>query len=320
MDLSTLKAHIKTGKLDPYYIFTGPEAEVMKIYIAQMAKVSGARVKNLDSITDLAQKAHNRTMLQDCVVFVLRDSREFLSDESLQAKITQNNAFRDSVVVFVYSTIDKRSRLYKNYQDHIVEFEHLRADVLVKYIQREVDLGDTACHKLIEVCESDYSRILLEIDKIKQFGRATSQATNRENFDANEVLEHLLKDGTIYQPPRDAVFDFVDAVLRYKPKLAFGLLAESYASGEATMVLLANLYNSAKQLLQVQAYNGTGKVSEVTGLTPFQVKLAAGRKGNYSNGDLVYLMRLTREVEKGIKTGEIEDAMSVPYVLVNFWG
>ena len=319
MDLTTLKAHIKTGKLDSYYIFTGPEVEVMRIYLNQMAKTAGASIKNLSSITDLAQKSHTRTVLQNRAVFVVRDSKEFLSDERLQAKITQNNTFGDNPVVFVYSTIDKRSRLYKNYQDHIVEFDYLKADVLVKYIQREVSLSEQACRRLIEVCESDYSRILLEIDKIKQFGKVTFSEVRGEGFDADRTLDYLLKDGTIYQPPRDAVFDFVDAVLRYKPRLAFDLLAESYACGEATMVLLANLYNSAKQLLQVQSYKGDGKITEATGLTPFQVKLASGRKGVYSNGDLVYLMRLTREVEKGIKTGEIEEMMAVPYILVNLF-
>ena len=318
MDLTTLKAHIKTGSLDDFYIFTGPEVEVMRIYLGQIAKVRGAVVKNLDSITDLAQKSYTRSVVKTRSLFVVRDSKEFMTDEGLQSKITQNKAFGDNLVVFVYSAIDKRSRLYKNYQDHIVEFEPLRAEVLIKYIQREIPLNDTSCQKLIEVCESDYSRILLEIDKIKRFCRCSS-TLGAHQYDPDSALRVLLADGTIFQPPKDAVFDFVDAVLRGKPKLAFHLLEESYASGEATMVLLSNLYSATKQLLQVQSYTGTGKITESTGLTPFQVKLASGRKNVYSNGDLVYLMRLVRTVERGIKTGEIEDMMAVPYVLVNLW-
>ena len=133
-------------------------------------------------------------------------------------------------------------------------------------------------------------------------------------------MKDLLNDGVIYSPPRDAVFMFVDAVLNNKPKSAFSLLEESYACGESTLVLLSNLFNSAKQVLQVQSFSGEGKITESTGLTPFQVKLASGHKNVYSNGDLVYLMRLVRNAEKGIKTGEIEDTMAVPYVLVNLWG
>jgi DNA polymerase III delta subunit len=154
---------------------------------------------------------------------------------------------------------------------------------------------------------------MLEIDKILHYARFAESS-------ADGAFIELLKQGTIYSPPRDAVFMFVDAVLKNKPRLSFELLEESYESGEATMILLSNLYNSAKQLLQVQSYQGDGKITEATGLTPFQVKLAAGRKHIYSNGDLIYLMQLTRNAEKGIKTGEIEEMMAVPYILVNFFG
>lgn len=313
MDLATLKAQIKANSLNDYYIFTGPEIEVMSQYLKQMAKVTNSTVKNLDSITDLAKFSHSRAMLKNSFIYVLRESKEFIQDEQLRAKITQKNAFSDAVVVFVYNTIDKRSKVYKNYQDNIVEFEPLRKDILVKYIQRVLPLSDRNSEILVDVCESDYSRILLEIDKIQRFCRAVNST------DWDNCFRKLLDDGTIYIPPRDAVFDFVDAVLRAKQRKAFSLLRESYMCGEATLVLLSNLYNSAKQVLQVQSYDGQAKITEATGLTPFQVKLASGRKRVYSNQDLIYLMRLVRSAEKGIKTGEIEDAVAVTYVLANFW-
>ena len=132
-------------------------------------------------------------------------------------------------------------------------------------------------------------------------------------------MEKLLKDGTIYVPPYDAVFDFVDAVLRNQKTRAFELLESSYACGESTLVLLSNLYNSAKQLLQVQSYTGSDKITDATGLTPFQVKLASGRKNINSNGDLVYLMRLVRNAEKGIKTGDVDEQIAMYYTLVSYW-
>lgn len=314
MDLTTLKSHIKNKTFADYYIFTGPEIAVMQIYLNQMAKVLGATVKSLENLEVLSQKLTNKTMLKNACIYTLRDSKDFILDDKINAKITQNFASYDMPVVLLYTSIDKRSKVYKNCQDHIVEFEYLPESVLVKYIQKEIDLSEVNCKKMIEVCESDYSRIMLEIDKILQYAKYDT------NKSLDRIFVELLKNGTIYSPPRDAVFMFVDAVLKNKPKLAFELLEESYESGEATMILLSNLYNSAKQLLQVQSYRGDGKITEATGLTPFQVKLASGRRDIYSNGDLIYLMRLTRNAEKGIKTGEIEEMMAVPYILVNFFG
>jgi DNA polymerase III delta subunit len=312
MDLATLKAHIKTGKLDNWYIFTGPEVKAMDIYLNQMASVNNATVVRLDSVSNLMQKLNSKSFVKNAQILILRDCKEFLSDDKLQAKITQIKTISDYVIVFIYSAIDKRSKLYKSYKDKIVEFEPFKMPVLVKYIQKDIDLSEDFCKQLAEICEMDYSRILLEIDKIKQYKKA------RPKFSSDAAMSKLLSTGAIYEPPQDAVFDFVDAVLKYKPKLAFRLLQESYASGEVTLVLIVNLYNSTKQLLQFQAYDGNN-LAEATGLTPFQIRLASGRKGYYPNSDLVHFMRKLREVEKGIKIGEIEESIAVPYALVSLW-
>lgn len=312
MNLTTLKSHIKNETFDDFYIFTGPEVEVMRLYMGKIAKTYGGAIKNLDSITNLAPRTKQRSVLQNRSVFVIRDDKDFLSNDNFQSLITQNNTFYDCIIIFVYSSIDKRSRMYKRFKDRIVEFERLSAPILIKYIQREVNLLEQNCNLLIDTCESDYSRILLEVDKIKRYAEA-------KNISHDQAMFQLLQDGVIYTPPKDAVFDFVDAVLKARPYTAFGLLQESYECGEATLVLLANLYTGAKALLQVQAYEGGGKITEATGLTPFQVKLATGRKGNYTNGELVHIMKQVRAAERGIKAGEIEEKIAVPYVLANIW-
>ena len=313
MDVSTLKAHIKNKTFNPVYVFTGPELGVMDIYIQQIAKVQEANVVMLDGVDDLAKKMHKGAIVKNSSVYILRDCKEIAQDSDLALKVSQKNALSGAVLLLIYTNIDKRSKFYKTFQDSIVEFLPMKPEILLKYIQKEVYLTDTSYRKLIEVCESDYSRILLEVDKIKRY--AKSQSVSPECAFAT-----LMKEGVIFQPPKDAVFDFVDAVLKGKKALAFELLKSSYEYGEATMVLLSNLYNSTKQLLQVQSFSGEGKITEATGLTPFQVKLANERKGRNSTGDLIYLMRLVRDTEKGIKTGEIEEPMAMPYILANYWG
>lgn len=313
MDLSTLKTHIKNKTFDPMYIFTGPEVGVMDIYIKQMAKVREANIVMLDGIEDLAKKMHKGAMLKNASVYILRDSKEMLQDNDLALKLSQKNTLSGDVLMLIYTNIDKRSKFYKTFQDAIVDFQPMKPEILKKYIQKEIQLSDGAYDKLIEVCESDYSRILLEVDKVKRYSEARGVAS--EN-----AFNQLMREGAIFQPPKDAVFDFVDAVLKGKKTLAFELLRSSYEFGEATMVLLSNLYNSTKQLLQVQSFKGDGKITEATGLTPFQVKLASERKGRNSTGDLIYLMRLVRDTEKGIKTGAIEEAVAMPYILANYWG
>jgi DNA polymerase III delta subunit len=157
------------------------------------------------------------------------------------------------------------------------------------------------------MCDNDYSRILLEIDKIKRYSQ---ELTNDQAF------EKLVEEGAIYQPPKDAIFAFVDAVLKRQVKKVYELLAQCYAIGEANMVILSVLFSNTKQVLQVQTCRSQDIVKS-TGLTAWQVKCAKDKCGNYTNGELVNIIRLIQKVQKGIITGQIEDNLAVEYLLVN---
>ena len=132
----------------------------------------------------------------------------------------------------------------------------------------------------------------------------------------DEAFEILVKDGTIYEPPYDAIFDLVDAILDRKVNKAFDLLQQSYNVGEATMVMLSVLYNNAKAVLQVQTYDGNN-LSNATGLTGWQIKNAKPHVGKYSDSDLIYIVQLCQKLESGIKTGRMEDEFAMQYLLTH---
>jgi DNA polymerase III delta subunit len=110
----------------------------------------------------------------------------------------------------------------------------------------------------------------------------------------------------------------VDAVLKHEVNKAFDLLEQCYAVGESTIVLLSVLYTNIKQVLQVQSCK-SNDIAKSTGLTSWQIKCAKEKMGHYSIGDLVYMLKLVRDTEMKIKTGEIEEQMAVPYVMVNIF-
>lgn len=137
------------------------------------------------------------------------------------------------------------------------------------------------------------------------------------NMTDDEAFEELLRQGAIYIPPKDAIFDFVDAVLKRNIPAVYDLLSQCYAVGEANMVLISVLYNNIKQVLQVQSHGGTdSEIVNATGMTQWQVKCARNKSGNYSIGELVDMLRLLQKIQKGIITGQIEDYMSIEYFLV----
>ena len=305
MTVSTIHTELAQGRTRKVYMFTGSEWRVQRIYIEQIAKVAKMSYKYVNAISDVYASLTSSLFGSTSNVYVIRDDSDALTNEKLQAQLKSKRGFGNNIIILLFSTIDKRKKFFTQFKDEIVEFEPLKSDVLKKYISKEIELSDRCLDILIEVCEGDYGRCLLEIDKINRH--------LEQNKD--KALMQMLEDGTIYIPPRDAVFKFVDAVLK-RQKQMFELLKESYEAGEATLVLLSVLYNSAKQLLQVQACESKD-VAKVTGLLDWQIRNAREKLGKWSNGELVHLMRIIQKAEKGVKIGTIDDAIAVEYVILN---
>ena len=308
MDITAVKQQIQKKEPQHFYIFVGEEVEVMDIYINKIAECMNVKSTRADSVEDIMPKLSSNSLFSTPQCYVIREDKEFIKSEAVQdffdEKIQSQN-----IVILTFYTLDKRTKFYKAYNDSIVNFERLNEQILTKYVHRKIELSERNTRMLIEVCENDLSRIYLEIDKVISYAEKTG-CSNDQSF----VL--LLESGTIYEPPYDAIFDFVDAVLKRKTKLAYNLYQQCQEIGEANLTLLSVLYNNAKAVLQVQSCTSKD-IAKSTGLTGFQIKLAKEKCGVYKNRELVNLMRLVQRVERGIKTGEIEDGMSIEYVLVN---
>ena len=321
MDVATLKAKIKSKQLPSYLIFSGEEWKVQQIYIDQIARVTNKEVRRIDSIKDIFEYLTNRSIVQKSYVYVVRDDKDLMQNEKLQEKI--ESLLRDNILILILTNIDKRTRFYKAFKASIIEFERLSDAMLKKYTAKEIKLSESNIQRLIDICGHDYGRILLEIDKIKRYKEYLNDDAYEHDADnsmpaiySDSVLEALLKDGTIYEPPYDAIFDLVDAILDRKVNTAFDLLQQAYEVGEATMVMLSVLYTNAKAVLQVQTYRGDN-LSNATGLSGFQIKNAKKHVGKYSEKELIYIVRLVQKIESGIKTGKIEDEFAMQYLLTH---
>ena len=309
MDVSTLKAKIKSKQLPSYLIFAGEEWKVQEIYIKQIAKVTGKETVRIDSVTEIYRRLKNKTFAGKTKIYIVRDDKELMKNEKLQQQIEASLV--NDILIHILTTVDKRTKYYKRYNASIINFTRLSDAMLYKYIQKEIKLSKANTERLADICEHDYGRILLEIDKIKRYVNYLGPAPM---FDG--VFEKLVKDGTIYEPPYDAIFDLVDAILDRKVNRAFDLLEQSYAVGEATMVMLSVLYNNSKAVLQVQTYKGDN-LSKATGLSGFSIKLAKKHIGKYSEKELNYILHLIQKIESGIKTGRMEDEFAMQYLLTH---
>ena len=299
MEVAALKQHIKSGELLDFYVFIGDEWAVQDIYIKQIAKAKKCNIKRINAFADIYQTLKARSFVQNSAVYVLRDDKDILTLDKVQNAL-KAGILGDNTLILLLINTDKRTKFYKAFKERFVEFEPLAEPVLIKYIQREIDLSEKECSKLIELCESNYGRILLEIDKLKRLG---------ESFD------EAVKEGVIYRPPKDAIFDFVDAVMKGYTNISFELYEDCKSVGESSLVILSVLYNNIKQTLQVQSYEGND-VAKATGLQPWLInKIKKEYINVYTDTELVEAMRHIREWERGIKLGYRDEQFAVPAVL-----
>ena len=305
MDVATLKSHIKLKTLPTFLIFSGDEWKVQQIYIEQISKVTKKKCVRIDSVGEIFQKLSNRSFVKESVIYIVRDDKELMQNEKLQQRIEK--VLGDNMLILLLTNVDKRTKFYKSYKASICDFERLSDKMLEKYALKEISLSKRNLERLIEICEHDYGRMLLEIDKIKRYQQVYKD-------DGNHSFEVLLADGTIHVPAKDAIFDFVDEVLNRHCNNSFELLHECYDVGEATMVMLTVLYNNAKAVLQVQTCK-TNDISKTTGLTGWQIKNAKSHLHKYTDAELVDMLKLIQECESGIKTGRIEEPVVMQYIL-----
>jgi len=304
MEVIDLKNLIKSNQIPNFMIFAGEEYMVQKIYIQQIAKVMNLKVQYIDAVADIVQSLGTKSLFSENHLYLVRDDKDFMQSDKVAEVIAK---LKSDMLILTLTTLDKRLKFIKTYNSSIVDFKPLKSENLKVYIKREIDLSDRNIDILMEICEYSYGRCLLEIDKIKRYGGKV-----------NETFQYLVETGAIYTPPRDAVFDFVKAVLQNKPKLAYELLQDCKEIGEATLIIISNLYNLTRWIYQVQNCK-SDNIEKSTGLTYWQIKNAKECGKHFSNDDLEYLMRLCQNVEIRLKQGRIAEDIAVDYILAKFY-
>lgn len=316
MKVQELKKLIKENNLPNFLIFTGEEWKVQELYIKQIAKVKNLSIFHAEDIDEVWRELKARTLFGRDTLYILRDDKELLHNEKIYSKL--DDVLKDNMLILQLTSVDKRLKVIKQYNNSIVEFEALNEAILKQYIQKEIDLNDRNCKILMEICEYNYGHCLLEIDKILCYTRAYYNGQPFKAGACDKTFMSLLEYGTLYVPPRDTIWDFIKAFLQNKPFHAYELYQDLKELNTPTFAILSNLYNNAKQVFQVQTCK-SDNIEKSTGLTNWQIRNAKECVGRLSSRDLAVLMRLIQKVETDIKTGKMDEEIAIDYIFTSFF-
>lgn len=311
MELVDLMKRISSNDIPHFLILFGEEQTILNIYLTHILEVTDTKRISADSVSYIMQNINKKSLDKSIRLYVVQDDMAFLRAEDSWETI-RNTPTKDYIILR-YHSLDKRSAFVKKNQQNLVEFSRLTKEVLQTYISKDLpDLSEKNSSKLVEYCNYDYGRILMEIDKIKQYSSVRTDLT------IDSCFVQLDKQGLFHKEIGDITFELTNAVLGGYPETAIQKLDEAKRKGEPAMMIVSILYNGFRNLL---AYQGLGSnkqgAMERTGMTKGELYGCTKNVGGYSIAEVKRNMLKCQEIEAGIKMGTIDEDIALEYAVLS---
>lgn len=309
--LNQLMQEIITNNVPHLNVFAGEEVALIKLYQSKILELGYTPVI-CDSVSSVVSKLSKKSIDKSKKCYIILDDMDFIKAEKVWEKVIKIVNSSKDILILKYFKLDKRKAFYKFFEPYIVNFEKMSDEVLFKHTSNNLKgASDKTIKNLVEICENDYSRILLEIDKIKQYANATGK-------ELDGSFKTLDEQGVIYKPIGDITFKFTDAILTGDYDRTDRYLYQAKLKQEPAILVLSVLYNGFKEIL---LYQGLGadksNATKRTGLTSWQIKQAQSKMGAYSIAELVRALRVITNIEQGIKTGLVDEDVALELAILN---
>lgn len=220
-------------------------------------------------------------------------------------------------MLFVEDEVDRRSRMYKAVKQNgrIVEFAVQDERTLMRWVlgilKRE---GKQITQRDMELFLSGTGTDMCNIEK--ELEKLLCYTMGREVITARDIEEVCTNRVT------NRIFAMVQAVSEQKQKKALELYYDLLALKEPPMrisFLLARQFNLLLQVKELQNQGYTGKdIASRTGLQTFVVKNYTGCTGRYSTEQLRQAVEDFTQAEEDVKTGRLQDTLSVELLIVKY--
>lgn len=311
MELVDLMKRISSNDIPHFLILFGEEQTILNIYLTHILEVTNTKRISADSVSYIMQNINKKRFDKSVRLYVVQDDMAFLRAEDSWETV-RDTPTKDYIILR-YHSLDKRSAFVKKNQQNLVEFSRLTKEMLQTYISKDLpDLSEKNSSKLVEYCNYDYGRILMEIDKIKQYSCVRTDLT------IDSCFMQLDKQGLFHKEIGDITFELTNAVLGGYPETAIQKLDEAKRKGEPAMMIVSILYNGFRNLL---AYQGLGSnkqnAMERTGMSKGELYGCTKNVGGYSIIEVKRNMLKCQEIEAGIKMGIIDEDIALEYAVLS---
>ncbi len=323
--MQRINEDIKSGQFRQIYLLYGEESYLRKQYRDRMkdAMTEDGDTMNYSyfegkdiSVGAVIDLAETLPFFADRRVIVVENSGLFKhGGEQLAAYLAEP---AESVYfVFVETEIDKRSKLFKTVSSKgiAVEFPVQNEATLKKWIlgilKREgKQITESALNYFLEKTGTDMENIRKELEKLMCYCME-KEAVREQDIEAictKRVSSHI--------------FDMINAIAEKQQKKALDLYYDLLALKEPAMRILFLITRQFNMLLQVKELKGKGydnkTIGVKVGLSPFIAGKYVTQASKFRAADLRTALEACVEAEESVKTGKMNDIMSVELLIVRY--
>lgn len=315
---------IKTGQLKKIYLLCGEEAYLRKQYRDRLKEaIIGDDTMNYYyhegkelSTGEIIDLSETLPFFAERRLILLENSGLFKSGGEELADYLKGDT-GSTYFVFVEAEADKRSRLYKTVKDagYVAEFKVQEEAVLKRWIVSRVrkegkEISGQAVDHLIRMTGTDMETISRELEKLFCY------CLDRPEITSSDMDAICVKQLTSH------IFDMVGAIAGKKQKRALSLYYELVALKEPPMRILFLVARQFNLLLQVKELKKKGyankAVGEKVGLPAFIAGKYMVQADGFSEEELRAALRACVEAEEAVKTGKMNDSMSLELLIIRY--
>lgn len=323
--MKSINEDLRTGSFRQAYLLFGEEAYLKRMYKDKLLKAltepgdtmnfasfEGKGVE-VGPIIDLAETL---PFFAERRVILMEDTGLFKSGGADLADYIKEMKGA-TVFLFVESEVDKRGRLYKAVKDkgRVAEFGRQDEKTIEKWVLGILNregrkITRATFDKLLYTTGMDMEHIEKELEKLICYTIGRDVITEQD-------VEAVCAVRT-----SNRIFDMVEAVAAKKQEKALSLYYDLLALKEPPMRILFLLARQFNLLLQVKSMQKKGflkaDIAKRAGLHPFVAGKYMAQTKSFSDAFLKTAVEDCVSAEEDVKTGRMNDVMSVELLIVKY--
>lgn len=323
--MKSLNEDIKSGVFRQTYLLYGEEAYLKKQYKDKLTK---AILPEGDTVNyayyegkgiqpgELIDLAETMPFFAERRLIVVENSGFFKNASPELAEYIRTMP-ETACFLFVENEVDKRGKLYKAVKEkgRIVEMGRQDEKTLLYWIagnvkKEERQIKESTARYLISLVGTDMENLEKEMEKLFSYTLGKSEITIQ---DIDDICTSQVT---------NQIFAMVEAVAAKQQKKALDYYYDLLALKEPPMRILYLLSRQFKLLMEVRDLAGKGfdksQIAKTVGLHPFVVGKYMQQCRDFSETELRSILEDAADTEEMVKTGRLNDMMSVELFIVKY--